>query len=702
MDTPHYIPPSPDGEQTCAGAALHELGEKLVEDLGHELAALSYEAMAGPGECAHVESRLAQAVQAHDLLLDSIGEGIYVLDVSGRCGFMNKAAASLLGYTLEDVLGKDMHGLIHHSHADGRQYPVEACPIYRAFQTGQRCRRDVEMFWRRDGTSFPVTYSSYPICEAGRVTGAVVIFADVTERQQLETRLRRQALYDPLTNLPNRALLSDRLKHAMATRKRHSEHLFAVLFLDVDRFKYVNDSLGHAQGDRLLRSIGSRLEACIRPGDTIARFGGDEFAVLLEPILDIADAIGVAERIQEALMEPFHLEGHEVYATASIGIAVAAPEHRQPEDILRDADTAMYSAKAAGKERYAVFDTTMHSQAVELLQLEVDLRRAVDRREFRVFYQPIVSLVTMRVVGFEALIRWQHPKRGLVRPAEFIPLAEEMGLILPIGHWVLREACSQLRMWQRRYPMTPPLSVSVNLSAKQFWKPGLTDQIEEVLAQTGLPPDSLRLEITESALMSNAGSINGILERLRRLGVQLYIDDFGTGYSSLSYLHRFTIDALKIDSSFTSRMHRSYKDREIVHTIMTLAQSLGISTILEGVEKPEQLDLISNEQCQYGQGDFFSQPVDPAMAELLLVENRRRKENLAPPTDLPDRWSALLKADLVMRLLSGEPLDELCRESGISPDKLENWKVLFIQQGTLGMNKSFFRNKPGEDEPPTR
>jgi sensor c-di-GMP phosphodiesterase-like protein len=250
--------------------------------------------------------------------------------------------------------------------------------------------------------------------------------------------------------------------------------------------------------------------------------------------------------------------------------------------------------------------------------------------------------------------------------------------------------------------MTPPLSVSVNLSAKQFWKPGLTDQIEEVLAQTGLPPDSLRLEITESALMSNAGSINGILERLRRLGVQLYIDDFGTGYSSLSYLHRFTIDALKIDSSFTSRMHRSYKDREIVHTIMTLAQSLGISTILEGVEKPEQLDLISNEQCQYGQGDFFSQPVDPAMAELLLVENRRRKENLAPPTDLPDRWSALLKADLVMRLLSGEPLDELCRESGISPDKLENWKVLFIQQGTLGMNKSFFRNKPGEDEPPTR
>jgi len=385
-----------------------------------------------------------------------------------------------------------------------------------------------------------------------RMTGAQT---DVTERKIAEEQLLHDAFHDALTGLPNRALFIERLGQALNSANQQQDYLFAVLFLDLDRFKVVNDSLGHLIGDQLLTALVRRLKASVRPGDTVARLGGDEFTILLTRIQDISDATVIAERIQKEMALPFNLSGHEVFITTSIGIALSTIGYDRPEDLLRDADTVMYRAKALGKARHEVFDKTMHAQAVTLLQLENDLRRAVDRlstevssevdssvehcQELQLHYQPIVSLETGRFTGFEALLRWQHLERGLISPEEFIPLAEETGLIIPIGYWVMREACRQLQAWQEEFSKDPPLMISVNLSGKQFSQPDLIEQIEQILRETGLSACSLKLEITESILMENAESAAAVLLRMRALGIQLYIDDFGTGYSSLGYLHRF-------------------------------------------------------------------------------------------------------------------------------------------------------------------
>ncbi|HJQ68102.1 MAG TPA: EAL domain-containing protein [Blastocatellia bacterium] len=440
---------------------------------------------------------------------------------------------------------------------------------------------------------------------------------DVTERKESEERLLHNAYHDVLTGLPNRALFMDRLQRSLDRAKDRQDYLFAVLFLDVDRFKVVNDSLGHQVGDQLLVAIARRLEGTLRPGDMVARLGGDEFAIVLDHLKVSADATQAAERIQKELSAPFSLSGHEVFASVSIGIAMSLTPHDRPEDFIRNADTAMYRAKDQGRGRFEVFDKEMHARAIALLELETDLRRAITRNEFMVHYQPIVSLENWRIAGFEALLRWEHPERGFISPTKFIPVAEETGLIIPIGRWVLAEACKQLREWQQKYPSDPPLTVSVNLSGKQFSHPHLIEEISKILEETGLDARSLKIEITESAIIENIELATAILKQLKALGIRISLDDFGTGYSSLSYLHRFPIDTLKIDRSFVTRMNLP-KNSEIVHTIVTLAVNLGMDVIAEGVETREQVIHLTGLDCEYVQGYLLSKPVDgPAMEELI-------------------------------------------------------------------------------------
>jgi diguanylate cyclase (GGDEF)-like protein/PAS domain S-box-containing protein len=444
---------------------------------------------------------------------------------------------------------------------------------------------------------------------------------DITDRKRFEEQLAQQAFYDTLTGLPNRALFMDRLALAVTRARRRRTAMFSILFLDVDRFKDVNDSLGHLKGDLLLTAIARRLETCVRPGDTVARLGGDEFTILLDDMRDPADAVQVADRILEQMGKPFPLEGQEVFATVSIGIAPGA-HYEKPDDLLRDADTAMYRAKDRGKNCYEVFDTAMHSRAVARLQLETDLRKAIEGKEFRVYYQPIVSLLTNGLVGFEALVRWQHPRKGLVPPGEFLPLAEETGLILPIDHWVLREAARQTRDWQLRYPEAKDLRINVNLSTKQFSQPGLVDRVKEVLAQTGLDGRHLTLEITESAIMEESKALVDMLDQIRKLDIRLYLDDFGTGYSSLGYLHRFPIHSLKIHSSFVGQLGKEEDPGQLVRTITTLAENMSMGVVAEGVETREQLSMLRDLRCQRVQGYFFSRPLTAADAESLVASGQ--------------------------------------------------------------------------------
>jgi diguanylate cyclase (GGDEF)-like protein len=430
-------------------------------------------------------------------------------------------------------------------------------------------------------------------------------------------QLAHQAFRDPLTSLPNRALFMDRLSHALTRTERRGEQL-AVLFLDLDRFKVVNDSLGHSVGDQLLIGVSQRLAACLRPEDTIARLGGDEFAILLEDVKDDKGPTSVADRLTGELQQPFVAEGREVVITVSIGIAMSTARLMTPEDILRDADLAMYHAKGKGKARYEVFDKSMSAPAQERMDLELDLRNAVARGEFVLHYQPVVELPTGRITEVEALVRWKHPQRGLLFPADFVGLSEETGLIVPLGRWVLHEACRQTRQWQLAAPASK-LAISVNLSARQFQQPGLVEEIGAVLRETRLEPGSLRLEITETVVMHDAPTTLAKLEALKALGVQLAIDDFGTGYSSLGYLKRFPVDTLKIDRSFVKGIGRDVEDSAIVRAIITVAKSLGLSVTAEGIETADQLDQLRTLGCDHGQGYFFAKPMTSDRVPALLL-----------------------------------------------------------------------------------
>lgn len=458
---------------------------------------------------------------------------------------------------------------------------------------------------------------------------------DTTARKQAEEQLLHDAFHDALTGLPNRTLLLDRLRHALQLTRRNSLYQFAVLFLDIDRFKMVNDSLGHIVGDRLLMAIAQRLSSYLRPGDTIARLGGDEFVILLEDIKDVMEVTAIADQILQGLAQSFNLNGREIFTTASIGIALSETGYEWSEDLLRDADTAMYRAKAEGKACYKVFNTAMHDRAVALLQLETDLRRARDRQEFVLYYQPIVCLRTCHIVGFEALLRWNSPERGLVPPGEFIPLLEETGLIIPIGQWIVFEACRQTYQWHQDFPDRCPVSISVNLSTKQLTS-SLVPQVQQILQDTKLDGHSLKLEITESALMENADSATAIMTDLQSMGVSFSMDDFGTGYSSLAYLHRFPIDILKIDRSFVNKIDQDGEQLAITRTIVSLAWNLGMEVVAEGIDSNKQLAQMRALQCEYAQGYLFSPPVTSEQATQLLLSQNQNGFNACPwqPPDL--------------------------------------------------------------------
>ena len=450
----------------------------------------------------------------------------------------------------------------------------------------------------------------------GQVTGTIGVAFDVTDRRRAEEQARHAALHDELTRLPNRALFIDRVGHALDRARRRGAP-FAVLLLDLDRFKNVNDSLGHSAGDRLLTAAASRLSDCVRPGDTVSRLGGDEFAMLLEEISGPSDPLRVAERVQYCLAAPFDLGGHEVVTAASIGIAQGSADYQRAEDVLRDADIAMYRAKALGRGRHQVFDPSMHAHAVAVLRTEMELRRALEKGEFRLYYQPIVSVSGGRIAAFEGLLRWDHPRRGLILPAEFLPLAEEMGLMIQLGRWALAEGCRQMAAWAGR-----DVHLSLNISGRQLMQSDLVTQIGQAARVSGAPLDRLDLEVTEDVLMKDGEAAGLVLADLKALALRVSIDDFGTGHSSLGLLHRLPIDTLKIDRSFVADMSRRRDSLEIVRTIVALGHNLGMGIVAEGVETAEQLRDLRALGCDYAQGFLFSPAVDPTAAEGLLAAPR--------------------------------------------------------------------------------
>lgn len=449
---------------------------------------------------------------------------------------------------------------------------------------------------------------------------------DVTDRKAAEARLRDQAVRDALTGLPNRALFRELLAQAVEHAERTPSYQFAVLFLDLDRFKVVNDSLGHLIGDQFLIAIARRLERCVRPGDTVARFGGDEFAVLLDGVNQLDDTTAVADRIRQALATPFDVRGNEIFTTVSIGISDSTAGYRNPDEVLRNADVAMYRAKSAGRAGFQVFDAGMHAAAVALHELETGLRRAVEREEFVLHYQPIVALDSGEISGYEALVRWMHPQQGLRYPAEFMSVAEETGLILPIGFWVLREACRQMQAWRTRFPKAAGLSVSVNLAAKQLLQPDFAERVSMVLEETRLAPEGLILEITERVLMEDTELAGRVLAQLRARGVRIHLDDFGAGYSSLRHLYTLPIDVLKIDRTFVGGVGVSKQNTDIIAAIRALAAALGLGLIAEGVETKEEYAALRTLDCPLGQGFYLSEPVDGPTLEHRLGEGQEVRQ----------------------------------------------------------------------------
>ncbi|HEV3471029.1 MAG TPA: EAL domain-containing protein [Pyrinomonadaceae bacterium] len=558
------------------------------------------------GERARFEGALRESEQRYALAAQGANDGLWDWDLKTGRVYYSARWKAMLGCA-EDEVGEtpeEWTSRVHPDDAAALRAEIDAHVEGRSphFELEHR------MLHKDGGYRWMLSRGIVVRDHEGRATRMAGSQTDITDRKRAEERLIHDAFHDPLTGLPNRALFMDRLGQAVERFRRDPGQAFAVLFLDLDRFKVVNDSLGHTAGDHLLIEVGRRLAACARAGDTVARLGGDEFTILLEGARDAHAAVHMAERVQEQLARPCDLGGHRLSASASIGIALAGIGESRAEDILRDASIAMHRAKSAGKARHQVFDAAMHAQAIEILRLETELRRGVAGAEMCVCYQPIVSLRDGRLAGAEALVRWRHPDRGLVYPEKFLATAEETGLIIEIDRLVLDEACRQAAEWRRRGPNGTGPSVAVNLSAKHFAAPDLVEFVAESLERHGLAPDCLKLEITEGVLLSDAEQVKATLKRLRGLGVDLYLDDFGTGYSSLSYLHRIPLTALKIDRSFVGRIGARGEQSELARAIVMMAHSLKLSVIAEGIETDAQLAHLRSMGCELGQGNLFSRP----------------------------------------------------------------------------------------------
>lgn len=556
----------------------------------------------------NAEERLRESEERYALAASGANDGLWDWDLRRKKMYFSDRWKSMLGY-VEKEIGEDPEEWFSRVHDDDRQ---ELRSKINAHLNGRNPHFEAEFRMKhKDGSPRWFISRGIAVREAdGKAYRMAGSQTETTLRKKAEERLLHDAFHDHLTGLPNRALFMDRLQQVITTSRRRTSDLYAVLFMDMDRFKIINDTLGHAVGDALLAAVGKELLQCLRPGDTVARIGGDEFAILLKNIKSLEDVLDVTKRVQKQLSNAESIKQLEISCSVSIGIALGSDRYDRPEQILRDADIAMYQAKTYGNGRYELFDIAMHATILERQQLEADLRCAVEKKQLILHYQPILDLKTRRLTGFEVLVRWVHPRRGVLYPREFIPLAEEKGLIEMIGDWVLRESCKQMRVLQGRYPMEPPLKMSVNISGKQFITHDFSRKVQSVLRETGLDPHTLVLEITESMIMENIDVALNTMRRLREMGVQIHIDDFGTGYSSLSYLQYFPVDALKIDKTFVEKLSTDGQNREIILSILSLAKSLKLDVIAEGLELSHQLSTITDMKCEYGQGFLFAQPMD--------------------------------------------------------------------------------------------
>jgi diguanylate cyclase (GGDEF)-like protein/PAS domain S-box-containing protein len=551
--------------------------------------------------------------------------GMALVAPDGQCLTVNGSLCATLGYSDKELLEKPFLDLAHADDVGATLVQIEK------LIEGRTTSHQTELrFTHKLGHFVWMLLNVSTVRDSkGNPSHLVFQFQDTTDRKIEEERLVHNVFHDALTGLPNRALFMDRQRLATERARRRKDQVFAVLFLDLDGFKAINDSMGHIMGDQLLIKVSRRLKACLRTTDTLARLGGDEFTILLEDLTDERESLRIVERLQKELALPFKISTSDIQVTTSIGVTSSNPGYERAEDILRDADMAMYRAKSSGRACYQLFDRERHAPQLDVANLGDELDRAVEKGELLLHYQPIALLETGRLCAFEALVRWRHPQRGLILPTDFIPLAEERGSILKIATWVMREACLQLKRWQVRFPLHASLAVTVNLSSKQFMQANLIDQVIEILQDTGVDPRGLKLEITEGVVMENVGTATVLLQQLRALGIELSVDDFGTGYSSLSYLHRLPISWLKIDKSFVRGMVEKREHAEIIKTILTLARSLGIRVVAEGVETLEQLVELRRLQCDAGQGFLFAKPAEAETAVALLAFKNQWQATIA-------------------------------------------------------------------------